>query len=113
MTVAALAAVEIESIAKKFGNVVALSDVSLSVDEGEFVCFLGPSGCGKTTLLRIVAGLERQNVGVVRMAGRDVSSLPPSQRNYGIVFQSYALFPNLPVARNVAYGLETRRLGRA
>jgi iron(III) transport system ATP-binding protein len=87
--------------------------VSLTVADGEFVCFLGPSGCGKTTLLRVIAGLERQNVGVVRMAGRDVSTLPPSQRNYGIVFQSYALFPNLTVARNIAYGLETRRQARA
>jgi iron(III) transport system ATP-binding protein len=87
--------------------------VSLSVSEGEFVCFLGPSGCGKTTLLRIIAGLEHQNAGTVRMRGRDVSALPPGQRNYGIVFQSYALFPNLTVARNIAYGLETRQLGRA
>jgi len=106
-------AVALEGVAKRFGGVIALRDVSLTVAEGEFVCFLGPSGCGKTTLLRIVAGLEPQNAGVVRMAGRDVSRLPPSQRNYGIVFQSYALFPNLTVARNVAYGLETRRLGRA
>jgi iron(III) transport system ATP-binding protein len=105
-------AVALEGIAKKFGAVAALRGVSLTVAEGEFVCFLGPSGCGKTTLLRIVAGLERQNVGVVRMAGRDVSGLPPSQRNYGIVFQSYALFPNLTVARNVAYGLTPRRHGR-
>jgi iron(III) transport system ATP-binding protein len=105
-------AVELEGIAKTFGAVTALRDVSLTVGEGEFVCFLGPSGCGKTTLLRIIAGLERQNVGVVRMAGRDVSSLPPSQRNYGIVFQSYALFPNLTVARNIAYGLEARRAAR-
>jgi iron(III) transport system ATP-binding protein len=105
------AAVALEGIAKKFGAVVALRDVSLAVAEGEFVCFLGPSGCGKTTLLRIVAGLERQNAGVVRMAGRDVTGLPPGQRNYGIVFQSYALFPNLTVARNVAYGLRARRRG--
>ncbi|HEX6143812.1 MAG TPA: putative 2-aminoethylphosphonate ABC transporter ATP-binding protein, partial [Geminicoccaceae bacterium] len=100
-------------IAKKFGPVVALRDVSLTVAEGEFACFLGPSGCGKTTLLRIVAGLERQNAGVVRLAGRDVSRLPPGERSYGIVFQSYALFPNLTVARNVAYGLEARRAARA
>ena len=72
---------------------VALRDITLSIAPGEFVCFLGPSGCGKTTLLRIIAGLERQNAGVVMMGGRDVSTLPPSQRNYGIVFQSYALFP--------------------
>jgi len=106
-------AVALEGVAKRFGGVAALRGVSLTVADGEFVCFLGPSGCGKTTLLRIIAGLEPQNLGVIRMAGRDVSRLPPSQRNYGIVFQSYALFPNLTVARNVAYGLETRRLGRA
>jgi iron(III) transport system ATP-binding protein len=106
-------AVALEAIAKRFGGVVALHGVSLTVAEGEFVCFLGPSGCGKTTLLRIVAGLERQNAGVVRMGGRDVSGLPPSQRSYGIVFQSYALFPNLTVGRNVAYGLHARRHGRA
>jgi iron(III) transport system ATP-binding protein len=107
------AAVEIENITKKFGDVVALDHVSLAVQDGEFVCFLGPSGCGKTTLLRIIAGLERQNVGTVAMRGRDVSALPPAQRNFGIVFQSYALFPNLTVTRNIAYGLETRRLPRA
>ena len=106
-------AVELEGIAKRFGAVVALRGVSLSIGEGELVCFLGPSGCGKTTLLRIIAGLERQNAGSVRMAGRDVSRLPPAERNYGIVFQSYALFPNLSVARNVAYGLETRRIPKA
>jgi iron(III) transport system ATP-binding protein len=87
--------------------------VTLAAAEGEFVCFLGPSGCGKTTLLRIVAGLERQDAGLVLMGGRDVSRLPPSQRGYGIVFQSYALFPNLTVARNVAYGLQARRAARA
>ena len=106
------AAVALEGIAKKFGVFIALRGVSLSVDPGEFVCFLGPSGCGKTTLLRIIAGLERQNAGAVLMAGRDVSALPAAQRNYGIVFQSYALFPNLTVARNVGYGLETRKAGK-
>lgn len=107
------AAVALEGIAKKFGAFVALRGISLSVEPGEFVCFLGPSGCGKTTLLRIIAGLERQNAGVVMMGGRDVSALPAAQRNYGIVFQSYALFPNLTVARNVGYGLETRKVARA
>jgi iron(III) transport system ATP-binding protein len=107
------AAVALDGIAKKFGAFVALRDISLAVEAGDFVCFLGPSGCGKTTLLRIIAGLERQNAGAVRMAGRDVSALPPAERNYGIVFQSYALFPNLTVGRNVAYGLETRRMGGA
>jgi iron(III) transport system ATP-binding protein len=112
-TVAPPPAVALESIAKKFGEFVALRSVTLSVDPGEFVCFLGPSGCGKTTLLRIIAGLERQNLGVVRMAGRDVSGLPPKLRNYGIVFQSYALFPNLSVAGNIAYGIETRKRSKA
>ena len=107
------AAVALLGIAKKFGQFVALRDIDLTVAPGEFVCFLGPSGCGKTTLLRIIAGLERQNAGQVTMAGRDVSGLPPSLRNYGIVFQSYALFSNLTVARNVGYGLETRRRPRA
>ena len=110
---AAPPAVALDGIAKKFGEYVALRDVTLSVEAGEFVCFLGPSGCGKTTLLRIIAGLERQNLGVVRMAGRDVSALPPKQRNYGIVFQSYALFPNLSVARNIAYGIEARKMSKA
>jgi iron(III) transport system ATP-binding protein len=106
------AAVALEGIAKRFGVFIALRGVSLSVEPGEFVCFLGPSGCGKTTLLRIIAGLERQNAGAVMMAGRNVSTLPPAERNYGIVFQSYALFPNLTVARNVGYGLETRKVAR-
>src|SRR5262245_19160691 len=106
-------AVALEGVAKKFSEFVALRGISLSIAPGEFICFLGPSGCGKTTLLRIIAGLERQNAGAVRMAGRDVSTLPPAERNYGIVFQSYALFPNLTVARNIGYGLETRRIPRA
>ena len=105
-------AVALDGIAKKFGQFIALRNVALSVDPGEFVCFLGPSGCGKTTLLRIIAGLERQNTGVVMMAGRDVSGLPPKLRNYGIVFQSYALFPNLSVARNIGYWLETRKTAK-
>ena len=89
------------------------SDISLEVVEGEFVCFLGPSGCGKTTLLRAIAGLDIQSSGRILQAGRDISALPPDQRDFGIVFQSYALFPNLTVARNVAYGLENRRAPRA
>jgi iron(III) transport system ATP-binding protein len=99
-------------IGKHFGDVIALKDVSLSVNEGEFVCFLGPSGCGKTTLLRVIAGLEPQSVGRIERDGRDISSLPVAQRDFGIVFQSYALFPNLTVANNVAYGLSRRRFGR-
>ena len=103
----------VAGIGKRFGDVVALKDVSLSVNEGELVCFLGPSGCGKTTLLRVIAGLEPQSAGRIERGGRDISSLPAARRDFGIVFQSYALFPNLTVADNVAYGLSRRRLGRA
>ncbi|MEJ2264547.1 MAG: putative 2-aminoethylphosphonate ABC transporter ATP-binding protein [Anaerolineales bacterium] len=99
----------IRNITKTFGDLVALNDVSLSVHEGEFVCLLGPSGCGKTTLLRIIAGLEQQNVGQIFQAGKDVSRLPPRERDFGIVFQSYALFPNLTAKENISYGLENRK----
>ncbi len=104
---------KIENVTKKFGDFKALDDVSMEVFEGEFVCFLGPSGCGKTTLLRAIAGLDIQTFGRIEQAGRDISALPPSERDFGIVFQSYALFPNLTVVRNVAYGLENRKLPRA
>ena len=77
------------------------------------MCFLGPSGCGKTTLLRAIAGLDIQTSGTVEQAGADISALPPSERDFGIVFQSYALFPNMTVTRNVAYGLESQRRSRA
>ena len=103
----------LEGIRKSFGSFQALRDINLSIAQGEFVCFLGPSGCGKTTLLRIIAGLETQTQGRIQQAGRDVSVLPPAERDYGIVFQSYALFPNLSVADNVAYGLVNRRQPRA
>lgn len=102
----------IKNVTKTFGELVALNDVSLSVDEGEFVCLLGPSGCGKTTLLRIIAGLEQQNTGQIHQAGVDISKKPPRERDFGIVFQSYALFPNLNVEENIAYGLENRKVPR-
>ncbi len=98
------------NIIKKFGDFTALNDVSIDINEAEFVCFLGPSGCGKTTLLRAIAGLDIQTHGRIEQAGRDISELPPSERDFGIVFQSYALFPNLTVIRNIAYGLENRKL---
>jgi iron(III) transport system ATP-binding protein len=104
---------QLRDIRKEFGSFVALKGVSLEVNRGELVCFLGPSGCGKTTLLRIIAGLEVQSSGSVIQAGRDISRLPPMQRDYGIVFQSYALFPNLSIAENVAYGLVNRKTPRA
>ena len=103
----------IRRLTKKFGEFTALADISLEVRDGEFVCFLGPSGCGKTTLLRAIAGLDIQTAGTVEQAGADISALPPSERDFGIVFQSYALFPNMTVARNVAYGLESLKRSRA
>jgi iron(III) transport system ATP-binding protein len=96
-----------------FGSFQALKGIDLQIAQGEFICFLGPSGCGKTTLLRIIAGLEGQTAGRIRQGGRDISTLPPAQRDYGIVFQSYALFPNLSVADNVAYGLVNRKAPKA
>jgi iron(III) transport system ATP-binding protein len=103
---------EIKNMTKTFGDLVALNNVSLDVKEGEFVCLLGPSGCGKTTLLRIIAGLEQHNRGEIIQAGKNISRLPPRQRDFGIVFQSYALFPNLTAFRNIAYGLENRKVSK-
>lgn len=100
---------QLRGVCKQFGDFVALKEVDLDVHQGELICFLGPSGCGKTTLLRIIAGLEVQTAGTILQNGRDISRLPPMQRDYGIVFQSYALFPNLSVAENVAYGLVNRK----
>ena len=94
-----------ESLSKSFGTFEAIKDISITIKEGEFVCFLGPSGCGKTTLLRCIAGLEIQTYGSVFQNDKDISNLPPSNRDFGIVFQSYALFPNLTVFSNIAYGL--------
>jgi iron(III) transport system ATP-binding protein len=97
-------------VTKTFGSLVAVDDFSLDVYEGELVCLLGPSGCGKTTLLRIVAGLEQPNSGQIIQAGKNIVNLPPRQRDFGIVFQSYALFPNLTAWQNIAFGLENRRM---
>jgi len=102
----------IEGLSKSFGHFTALESIDLSIREGEFVCFLGPSGCGKTTLLRAIAGLELQSRGRIIQQGRDISWLPPQERDFGIVFQSYALFPNLNVAENIAYGLRNQRRQR-
>ena len=102
----------LDGITKSFGRFQALHGIDLAIERGELVTFLGPSGCGKTTLLRIVAGLETQDTGTIVQDGRDISRLPAIQRDYGIVFQSYALFPNLTIDANVAYGLVNRRKGR-
>ncbi|RVD35708.1 putative 2-aminoethylphosphonate ABC transporter ATP-binding protein [Mesorhizobium sp. M4A.F.Ca.ET.020.02.1.1] len=105
----ASALLEIRDVGKIFGRHVALKKIDLDVHDGEFVSFLGPSGCGKTTLLRIITGLERQSAGALRHAGRDISDLSAAERGFGILFQSYALFPNLTVRQNVGYGLKSGR----
>jgi iron(III) transport system ATP-binding protein len=99
----------LRNITKRFGAVLALNDVSLDIGEGEFVCFLGPSGCGKTTLLRVIAGLETPDAGEVTQDGSSLIGVPARLRNFGIVFQSYSLFPNMTVGRNIGYGLECRK----
>ncbi|CAM5302161.1 iron(III) transport system ATP-binding protein [Aquamicrobium terrae] len=103
-------ALRIRSLSKSFGKFVALDCIDLDIEQGEFVCFLGPSGCGKTTLLRAIAGLDLQDRGTIHQNGRDISRLPVGRRDFGIVFQSYALFPNLTVERNVGYGLHAAGL---
>ena len=99
---------DIEGVSKTFGDVVALADISLGVAAGEFVTILGPSGSGKTTLLKVIAGFETADLGRIRVDGSDVTDLDPARRNIGMVFQNYALFPHLSVARNVGYPLVMR-----
>ena len=108
-----MAQLEIQNLVKRYGDFHAVRDVSLSVADGEFLVLLGPSGCGKTTTLRMVAGFIEPTAGQVRLGGTDVTVLPPWKRNAGMVFQSYALFPHLTVAQNVAFGLEMRKVPRA
>lgn len=102
----------ITNLTKKFGDFTALKNLTFDIQRGEFVCFLGPSGCGKTTLLRMIAGLEMHTSGSIVQNGEDISLLPPTKRDFGIVFQSYALFPNLSIRRNVSYGIESRGTSR-
>ena len=103
----------LEGLVKRFGDHAVLEGVSLAVPEGEIVALLGPSGSGKTTLLRLVAGFERADAGRILLGEERIDELPPERRGFGMVFQHYALFPHRSVAGNVAFGLETRGLGRA
>jgi len=100
---------EIKNITKRFGQQTVLSNINMDIEQGELVCILGPSGCGKTTLLRIVAGLETADSGQIFIDGRDSTFLPSSKRNFGIVFQSYALFPNMTVMENILFGLKQKK----
>ena len=104
-----MAFLEIKNITKRFDKQVALNNVVAEIKKGELVCILGPSGCGKTTLLRIIAGLETANSGQVFIDGKDATFLPAAKRNFGIVFQSYALFPNMTVMGNILFGLQQKK----
>ncbi|MFN2165880.1 MAG: ATP-binding cassette domain-containing protein, partial [Anaerolineae bacterium] len=95
---------EVSHVSKSYPGLPVLDDVSFGVDEGEIVCLLGPSGCGKTTLLRLIAGLEAPDSGRVEFGGRDYAAMPVHRRNFGLMFQDYALFPHKDVAANVAFG---------
>jgi spermidine/putrescine transport system ATP-binding protein len=105
--------VRLERVTKAFGDTVAVDDLSLDIQEGEFFSMLGPSGCGKTTTLRMIGGFEEPTRGTVYLGGRDVTDLPPYRRDVNTVFQSYALFPHLDVFENVAFGLRRKKVDKA
>lgn len=96
----------IQHVKKTFGTFTALNDITVDISKGQFTCLLGPSGCGKTTLMRIIAGLEQPDQGCVKVEGKDITRLPAAERNVGIVFQSYALFPNMSASQNIAFALK-------
>jgi spermidine/putrescine transport system ATP-binding protein/putrescine transport system ATP-binding protein len=104
---------EVQEVSRSFGDVRALDDVSLTIAENEFFALLGPSGCGKTTLLRSIAGFEHPDSGAILLGGADLLALPPNKRPVNLMFQSYALFPHLTVAKNIAYGLKREGLPKA
>ncbi|WP_252243518.1 MULTISPECIES: ATP-binding cassette domain-containing protein [unclassified Clostridium] len=104
--------IEIKNIFKKFGKSEVLNNISFDIDKGEFLCILGPSGCGKTTLLRIISGLDKPNKGSVYVMDRDITKSEPSERNCGMVFQNYVLFPNMTAEKNIAYGLKNKGMSK-
>src|ERR1700730_19065645 len=105
-----MTAIRIAGVSRMFGAVAAVDDIALDITDGEFFTLLGPSGCGKTTLLRMVAGFCDLDRGAIHCGERRIDTLPPHRRSAGMVFQNYAIFPNLSVAGNVAYGLKARRV---
>lgn len=104
--------IHLDRVTKRFGSVVALDQITLGIEEGEFLALLGPSGSGKTTALRLLSGLLRPDEGDIWLGGRVINSVPPHRRNMGLVFQNYSLFPHMTVAENVAYGLRMRRVAK-
>ncbi|MBD0414397.1 ABC transporter ATP-binding protein [Oryzicola mucosus] len=104
---------KIENVRKSFGQTTVVQDFNMAVERGEFISFLGPSGCGKTTVLRMVAGFEQPTSGSIRIGGKDVTNLKPNQRNIGMVFQAYALFPNMTVGQNIGFGLKVAGKSKA
>src|SRR5579859_7488838 len=104
-----MAFLDLDDVQKRFATTVAVESFTLHVERGEFVSFLGPSGCGKTTTLRMIAGFEMPTAGRIQVAGADITHQPPSRRHIGMVFQSYALFPNMTVAANIGFGLKVAR----
>ncbi len=103
-----MAFLELKGLQKQFGDLRVVKDFNLNIEQGEFVSFLGPSGCGKTTVLRMVAGFEEPTAGTISVGGKNVTNLKTSQRDMGMVFQAYALFPNMTVAQNIGFGLKVR-----
>lgn len=108
-----MALIEIRNLAKSFGNVKAVDDISIDIESGEFITLLGPSGSGKTTVLRMIAGFEDPDAGSIKLNGEDITHLPPFDRDVNTVFQDYALFPHMSVQENVEYGLRTRKVPKA
>ena len=108
-----MATLSIEKISKRFGNTQVLHEINLDLADGEFLVLVGPSGCGKSTLMNIVAGLEEPTTGKLQLAGRDITHLEPDERDVAMVFQSYALYPNMTVAQNIAFPLEMRKVPKA
>src|SRR5438309_8679447 len=105
--------VRLEGVTKRFGEVKAVDDLHLEIQQGEFFSLLGPSGCGKTTTLRMIGGFEEPSAGTIYLGGKDVTGLPPYRRDINTVFQSYALFPHLDVFENVAFGLRRKKVSKA
>jgi len=108
-----VAEVVLESIYKRFGNVTAVKDFSLTIADEEFMVFVGPSGCGKTTTLRMIAGLEEISDGVLKIGDRVVNDVPPKDRDIAMVFQNYALYPHMNVHQNMSFGLRLRKTPKA